>query len=76
MFRGRARRYPASVPSWSKPLRPFLFAIAFTTAASGILADPPQPAKDGIVWEASFDLAKTKAAAEGKLLFVEFLTDG
>lgn len=57
-------------------MRPMLLALASLAAASAALAETPQPAKDGIVWEASFDQAKTKAAGEGKLLFVEFLTDG
>ena len=57
-------------------MRPLLLALAVLAAASSSRAETPQPAKDGIPWEASFDLAKTKAAAEGKLLFVEFLTDG
>jgi len=57
-------------------MRPTLLAIALLSTASLALAEPPQPAKGGIVWETSFDAAKTKAAGEGKLLFVEFLTDG
>ncbi|MEK7469928.1 MAG: hypothetical protein AAB074_21375 [Planctomycetota bacterium] len=57
-------------------MRPTLLAIACLAAASSVLAETPQPAKGGIAWEASFDQAKTKAAGEGKLLFVEFLTDG
>lgn len=58
------------------PSRPLLSAVAVLIVAACGRAETPQPAKDGIAWEASFDLAKTKAAAEGKLLFVEFLTDG
>ncbi|MCE9584407.1 MAG: hypothetical protein K8T20_18115 [Planctomycetes bacterium] len=57
-------------------MRPVLLAIACLAAASSGRAETPQPAKDGIPWEASFDQAKTKAAGQGKLLFVEFLTDG
>ncbi|MCC6739921.1 MAG: hypothetical protein IT452_12810 [Planctomycetia bacterium] len=57
------------------PSRLLLLAFALLSAAPAG-AETPQPAKDGIPWEASYDLAKTKAAAEGKLLFVEFLTDG
>ncbi len=57
-------------------MRPTLLAIACLAAASALQAETPQPAKGGIAWEASFDQAKTKAAGEGKLLFVEFLTDG
>ncbi len=57
-------------------MRPMLLALAVLAAVSDGRAETPQPAKDGIPWEASYDLAKTKAAAEGKLLFVEFLTDG
>jgi hypothetical protein len=57
-------------------MRPLLLSIAFLAAASSLFADPPQPAAGGVAWEANYDLAKTKAAGEGKLLFVEFLTDG
>lgn len=57
-------------------MRLMLFAIACLSAASSGLAQTPQPEKGGIAWAASFDQAKTKAAGEGKLLFVEFLTDG
>lgn len=53
-------------------MRPTLLAIAFLSAASSALSEPP----GGVAWQASFDQAKTKAAGEGKLLFVEFLTDG
>ena len=54
-------------------------AIALFAAASAASAEPPKPAqpeKGGIVWEATYDLAKVKAAGEGKLLFVDVLTDG
>lgn len=57
-------------------MRPMLLAVACLSAASGALAETPRLEKGGIPWEASFDQAKTKAAGEGKLLFVEFLTDG
>lgn len=57
-------------------MRLVLLPLAFFAAASGALAESPQPPKDGVPWEASYDQAKLKAAAEGKLLFVEFLTDG
>ncbi|MBI2922199.1 MAG: hypothetical protein HYY18_14195 [Planctomycetes bacterium] len=53
-------------------MRTTLLAIALLSAASSGLAEPP----GGIAWQASFDQAKTRAAGEGKLLFVEFLTDG
>jgi hypothetical protein len=54
-------------------------AVALLVAASAALAEPPKnagPDKGGIVWEASYEQAKARAAGEGKLLFVDILTDG
>lgn len=60
-------------------MRVLLIALALAVSAGRLPAGPGKPAapaNDDIAWEASFDAAKAKAAAEGKLLFVDFLTDG
>jgi hypothetical protein len=52
-------------------------AVALSVATAAF-AEPPKnpPGQGGVVWEASYELAKQKAAGEGKLLFVDILTDG
>jgi len=54
-------------------------AIALCLSALSALAEPPKTPpgpNNGIAWEANYEQAKLKAAGEGKLLFVDILTDG
>jgi hypothetical protein len=55
---------------------PFALVAALLAAGPGP-AQPKKPAKlpEGYVWEKDFEQAKLKAAAEGKLLYVDFYTD-
>ncbi|MBI2923250.1 MAG: hypothetical protein HYY18_19515 [Planctomycetes bacterium] len=59
-------------------MRVLLIAVALAVSTLPLGADPgkPAPGNSGIAWEAAYDAAKAKAAGEGKLLFVDFLTDG
>ncbi len=60
-------------------MRALPIAVALLLSASFAVADPPknaQPAQGGVKWEANYEQAKAKAIGEGKLLFVDILTDG
>ena len=59
-------------------MRVLLIAVALVVATLPLGAEPGKgaPGNSAIAWEAAFDAAKAKAAGEGKLLFVDFLTDG
>jgi thiol:disulfide interchange protein len=52
------------------------FAAALATAA--IAGDKKGGSKhpEGYAWEENFELAKIRAAAEGKLIFIDFYSDG
>ncbi|NUN47997.1 MAG: hypothetical protein HUU15_04105 [Candidatus Brocadiae bacterium] len=51
-------------------------AAAFATAA--IAGDKKGGSKHpaGYAWEENFENAKTRAAAEGKIIFIDFYSDG
>lgn len=54
-------------------------AVALLVAASAGFAEPPKAPpnqKGGIQWEANYEQARARAIGEGKLLFVDILTDG
>ena len=56
----------------------FRIAFALVVALSALAPlQPKKPAKglEGYTWEKDFEQAKLKAAAEGKLLYVDFYTD-
>ncbi len=60
-------------------MRVMPIAVALLLSASVAVAEPPkkaQPGAGGVVWEANYEQAKAKAIGEGKLLFVDILTDG
>ncbi|MEK7470282.1 MAG: hypothetical protein AAB074_23170 [Planctomycetota bacterium] len=60
-------------------MRAFCLALCVVAFALSAVADGKKGGKAppaGYAWEANYDQAKLKAAAEGKLLYIEFWKEG
>jgi hypothetical protein len=58
-------------------MRRLLFAAALAALPAVVCADGKKGAKHpaGYTWEENYEVARLKAAASGKLLFIDFYTD-
>lgn len=52
-----------------------VLALAATALADGKAKGKGTPHPPGYAWEPNFEIAKLKAAEQGKLLFMDFYTD-
>ncbi|KAF0243910.1 MAG: hypothetical protein FD180_2991 [Planctomycetota bacterium] len=60
-------------------MRKFCTALCVCAFALGAVADGKKAGKAapaGYAWETNYEQAKLKAAAEGKLLYIEFWKEG